>query len=299
MENIVKIFVGCSANGEDIESQAVLEYSLRKYSSLPIEITWMKLSNDPKSFWYSKNGGVEGWKTHKWITPFHGFRFGIPAACNFNGQAIYMDSDMIVMSDIAELWKQPFEENKIMMAKGGKHARICVIKFDCAAAKKLDLLTQIEKLKSSEDSFDIPYKFFCEHPEYVQNFVGNWNCVDGDNYVNLRDPEIKLHHYSSMSHQPHLAFALPRLKQQGKQHWFNGIVRKHWRKELIKIFNEFFAEAKLNGYSPEKYIPEIEYGKYQIRSFKNQVHGNEVYAKHDKFRRFRDRVINKIKRTLG
>ena len=32
-----------SANGEDAEAQAMLEYTLRWYASEPLEITWMKL----------------------------------------------------------------------------------------------------------------------------------------------------------------------------------------------------------------------------------------------------------------
>jgi hypothetical protein len=65
----VKLFVGCSANGEDAESQAVLEYTVRKNSSLPVDIVWMKQTHDETSPLY-------GWSTYTWSTPFSGFPLG-------------------------------------------------------------------------------------------------------------------------------------------------------------------------------------------------------------------------------
>jgi len=37
-----RIFIGTSANGEDAPAEMTYEYSLRKNSSAPVEITWMK-----------------------------------------------------------------------------------------------------------------------------------------------------------------------------------------------------------------------------------------------------------------
>lgn len=109
----IRVFVGCSANGEDAESQAVLEYTLRKHASRPVELTWMKQTHDRKSFWH-------GWNTSSWSTPFTGFRWGIPAACKYQGRAIYMDSDVIIMADIAELFDQPMLPGKVLKARGGR-----------------------------------------------------------------------------------------------------------------------------------------------------------------------------------
>ena len=39
MGSMIRIFVGCSANGEDAEAQAMLEYTLRRYASADLEIT--------------------------------------------------------------------------------------------------------------------------------------------------------------------------------------------------------------------------------------------------------------------
>jgi hypothetical protein len=93
---MIRLFVGCAANHEDLESQAVLEWSIRKHASEPVEITWMRLSRDPASPW-------SGWATERWATPFSGFRWAIPEVCGFEGRAIYCDSDVIFMADVAEL----------------------------------------------------------------------------------------------------------------------------------------------------------------------------------------------------
>ena len=66
-EERIKLFVGTAPNGEDAESQMVLEYTARKHCSMPIDIVWMKHSNDPMDF-------RAGWKSTTWATPFSGFR---------------------------------------------------------------------------------------------------------------------------------------------------------------------------------------------------------------------------------
>ena len=119
MNDVVKLFVGVSSNGEDAESQAVLEYSVRKNSSMPVEIVWMKQTNDESSPLY-------GWATYTWATPFSGYRWAVPELCGFKGKAIYCDSDFIWLDDIAKLWNQEFEPGKVVMAKAGDNAwRYC------------------------------------------------------------------------------------------------------------------------------------------------------------------------------
>jgi hypothetical protein len=126
MSNI-KVFVGCDPNGADAESMAVLEYTLRKHSSRPVELHWMQMTKDKQSPWYTDQ--YDGWNTTAWPTPFSGFRWGVPLATNYTGRAIYMDSDMIIQRDIAELYDMPLEDNKIVAAKSPD--RFCVCLWDC------------------------------------------------------------------------------------------------------------------------------------------------------------------------
>lgn len=47
----IRLFIGTSANGEDTDAEMVYEYSLRKNCSVPIDITWMRQTNDTSSVW--------------------------------------------------------------------------------------------------------------------------------------------------------------------------------------------------------------------------------------------------------
>ena len=133
----IRIFIGCSANGEDAEAQAMLEYTLRWYASEPLEITWMKLTHDPSSPWHSNPQKHEGWNTRGWATPFSAFRWAIPHVCNYEGKAIYMDVDMIARDDIANLWKQKIPDNAALLFEECKHilrdaAGLCQDEVSCS-----------------------------------------------------------------------------------------------------------------------------------------------------------------------
>lgn len=263
MPNPIRVFVGCAANGEDAESQAVLEYTLRKHASRPVELTWMKLTRNAASLWYS--GEARGWRTDNWSTPFTGFRWGIPAACRFEGRAIYMDSDVIVCADIAELFDQPMAAGKVIKARGveGK-VRYCVMLIDCAAAKKH--LPSIETIRSDPYSAKRCTDFFRSHPELAEKFDGNWNCIDGDG-LPLDDPSIKIIHYSKMNNQPHLKFAIPRLAARGQKHWFDGETAEHWRPDLQAMFERLLIEADGAGYPVARYTNGAYFGAYRKKSY--------------------------------
>lgn len=241
---MIRVFVGCAPNHEDAESQAVLEWSIRKHASEPVEITWMKHSDDPSSFWH-------GWNSSSWATPFSGFRWGIPAACNYHGKGIYMDSDVIVLADIAELWNQKFNPGKVALAKGEGSWRYCVSLWDCAAME--GIVFPIERLRKIDTSHREMVTYMANHPHMTQQFMGDWNCLDGVGHINLRDGKMKALHYTDMRTQPQLQHAIPRLASQGRKHWFDGQVIKHPRADVQNLFNEYLVEAINNGYTVQKY----------------------------------------------
>lgn len=253
----IKLFVGCAPNGEDAESQMVLEYTARKHSSLYVDITWMKINKkDPNSPWY-------GWNTSLWSTPFSGFRWGIPAVCNFQGQAIYMDSDMIILSDLKKLWEQPFEPGKIVMAKGGEQSwRFCVCKWDCYSTK--DQIIDLDNLKKDSSSHRKMMNYYSNHKELVQAFDGDWNNLDGENKP---IDQIDILHYTDMSTQFHGKY----VKQRGIKHWYDGDVFDHKRKDLQALFDQYYQEALNDGYTVDQYIPNeedfIEYTKESQKGY--------------------------------
>lgn len=264
MSEVIRVFVGCAANHEDAESQAVLEYSIRSKASQPVEIIWMKLSRNPSSFWYSD--GRLGWQTEKWATPFSGFRWAIPAYCKFEGRAIYTDSDVIFTADIAELWNQKFGPGKAVMGKAKGSWRLCVSLWDCSTIVMPSLASI--KMANSHTSLSAVFR----NAPFLQEFEGNWNCLDGESYASLADPAIKAIHYTNMAQQPHLRYAIPRLRAGGHRHWFDGKVQTHPRGDLVQLFDDLLYEANQDGFSVESYCEEPRYGEYRKRSLVN-YHG--------------------------
>ena len=238
-EERIKLFVGCAPNGEDAESQMVLEYTARKHSSMPIDIVWMQHSNDPMNFW-------AGWKSSTWATPFSGFRWGIPAACGYEGQAIYMDSDMIILDDLAKLWNEPWDDSAIIQMKGGW--RTCVAKWECRRAG--EVLPTIGEIRENPHSHQQLFSSLQQHPHLVQKFDRQWNNFDGEND---KIEDIKILHYTDMSTQPHGKYAVPRLQEELRTHWFDGEFREHRRQDVQDTFDKYYEEAIESGLLPGDY----------------------------------------------
>jgi len=260
MTDPIRIFIGTSANNEDIEFDCTVHYTLEKHASRPLDITWMRLSKDPSSFWYSNPGTREGWQTQGWATPFSALRWGIPAACNFQGKAIYMDLDKLVKADIAELWDTPFNGKPMV----SKPEAICVSMYDNAAMK--NLLPPLHIIKQAGAYRNVRKQF--SHPDVIRRYQGNWNCLDmrrdqGGEYSSIDDPDIKLLHFTAIPWQPHLKYALPRCKSEGIVHWYNKQpVSPHPRQDAVKLYDDTLAEAQAAGYAIDNYRNPNPFGDY-------------------------------------
>jgi len=255
---VIRIFIGCAPNGEDAECCAVLEWSLRRYASSPLNITWMSLSRNPHSPFYSD--GPKGWQPKKWPTPFSGFRWVVPYLCNFKGKAIYMDSDIIVKDDIAKLWNgEDFQNGAVVVAKD--KGRLCLSLWNCEEAKSV--LLPLDVLKSEDGHQKQRAHFATLGPSFVRKFkTGNWNCLDMQGET-LDSPTLKAIHMTSMPHQPHLNMAIARLARRGAQHWFDGKITPHWRKDLVDYFNDCLRRAEMAGFRVSNYDPGNNYGAYR------------------------------------
>lgn len=257
----IKVFVGTDVNGGCAECQMVFEYSLRKHSSRPIELTWMKISEDKTSFW-------SGWDTRLWSTPFSGFRWGIPEYCEFRGRAIYCDDDQLWLSDPAELWDVEMHPDAICQAKFHKptgELRYCVVLWDNEKAK--EVLLPIERNKRLPE-FHSRMINLVSSGGRVEPFANpNWNNFDGEN-TPIED--IKLLHLTDMSSNPGVHMAVRRLGDQAK-HWYNGPLRAHRRNDIVELFNQYYEEALVEGYKLEDYLPEtrLEYTKQDQSGYRS------------------------------
>ncbi len=241
MSDRIRLFVGTSANNEDSEAEAVLEYTARKYCSLPLEITWMRqAAQGPWSGWASSRTGR---------TPFTAFRWSLPAVCGFKGRALYTDVDFFFLGDLAELWRQPIPNVGLVRNATGKLSTSCIL-FDCAQAQ--GHILPLDALRALPDAHKAMLHFFREHPDLLAPCQGNWDCPDLRG-TTLEDPDLRAVHFSRIETQLHLKYAGPRLAAEGRQHWYTGDVYTHPRSELVALYDRLLVEADAAGYTTNRY----------------------------------------------
>jgi hypothetical protein len=255
--DVINVFVGCAANNEDIESQAVLEWSIRKHSSRSVNITWMQQSRDKASPFFV---GPGGWCTDIWATPFSGFRWAVPFLAD--GPAIYTDSDVIFMADPAELVGQ-LNPDDVILGRDNYKSKICVSLWNCEKGRAVigDIKTQRQEARFHLGMMD-------KIQQHVRPFANEWNCLDREmNGRPVTSPEIKVIHYTDMRAQPQLRYAVPRLSKEGRSHWFDGYLELNKYPAIDALFDQLLTEAKANGYDPSRYVVEP-FGDCKKRSFK-------------------------------
>lgn len=202
MTEIARVFIGTDRS--QWIGVKVLEFSIHKHSSIPVEVRSMadlKLPepSDPR---------------HSQRTGFSFSRFAIPELAGYHGRAVYLDADMLVFKDFAYLWNIPFAGAKVviqenipghlvqMKKKGAPDQRIkqcSVMLLDCdrldwnpqVIISKLgkqytydELVYQLCILNSEDISYRIPYR---------------WNSLEHF------DADTCLLHYTDMYTQPWVA----------------------------------------------------------------------------------------------
>ncbi|WP_141653080.1 hypothetical protein [Phenylobacterium immobile] len=122
-----RIFIG--ADDEQLLGAKVLQHSIDRYSSMDVEfeiLDWraMPVPAEPKN--RSKTG-------------FSFCRFDIPRLCGYAGRGVYVDADMQVFTDIADLWTMPMEEADLLYALSppaqGRAPQTSVMLINCETLK--------------------------------------------------------------------------------------------------------------------------------------------------------------------
>jgi hypothetical protein len=130
----LRIFIGTDET--QVVAHRVLEYSIRRSASIPVEVVPMLDFPTP----------VPANPAAQPRVPFSFSRFLIPKLCGYEGRALYLDSDMLVFGDVAELASLPFGgksllctyqpeppeqwKHKADLFKRGRHT--AVVLLDCA-----------------------------------------------------------------------------------------------------------------------------------------------------------------------
>jgi hypothetical protein len=104
---MINVFIGYDS--KEKAAFNVLSYSILKNSTKPVAITPIYLPNIKDDFVRERNALSS--------TEFSFSRFIIPHLMNYRGWALFMDCDMLMFEDIAELWRLRDDKYAVQVCK--------------------------------------------------------------------------------------------------------------------------------------------------------------------------------------
>jgi len=137
------------------------------------------------------------------FTEFSNYRFLIPEICGHKGRAIWLDSDMVCLRDIGELFDAPMAGCKFLAKSDAYHGAgswgLSVMLIDCEHCR-FDLESYFQEidrgLYSSTDLHQMTPAFLAHHPFKIGGLDPRWNEFD------WFDDETRLIHYTNLMSQP-------------------------------------------------------------------------------------------------
>lgn len=194
----LRVFVG--ADRSQALAVQVLEDSIRRHTSEPVEVVAMTglpgiQPKDPQN---------------RARTAFSFDRFMIPALCDYRGQALYLDADMQVFSDISELWQLPFDGAAVLCTDQPEPPKqwrdnpaftpgrqFSVMMLDCSA-----LPWRIEDVIAGLDEGHYTYKQLMAELCIVDDALISARIPAEWNHLERHDDSTKLTHYTVVPTQP-------------------------------------------------------------------------------------------------
>lgn len=167
---MLKVFIGYDARQP--VSYNVLQHSIISRSSQPVSITPLVLNQLPL-----KRQG---------LTPFTYSRFLVPYLNGFEGWALFLDADMLVLDDIAKLFEMADDRYSVMVVKNEHRFEwSSVMLFNCAKCKIL----QPAYIETADNLHGLGWA----NPDEIGGLPEEWNHLVG--YDKPRD-DAKLVHYT-------------------------------------------------------------------------------------------------------
>lgn len=267
----IKIFIG-SGEASAIERK-VLIYSIRKNTSSNVEINVfngthnsLERENEPP---VPLNMSLR--VKYKNFTEFSNYRFLIPELCNYQGRAIFMDSDTICIGDLKELYIQNMNGFDFLATKDAYSGPtdvgwgLSVMLIDCAKAK-FDIDKYFDEIEEGKYSYtdlhQMSSKFLKFHPFDIGTLDHKWN--DFDHY----DINTRIIHFTNLFTQP----------------W------KHPGHKFGKLWFGYFHEARKAGFIANDDIHKALYRSY--------VRQDLTHATHSLFRYHLKGLYSLLKRAV-
>lgn len=162
----VQIFIGSSDRFRDVEP--AIEKSIRQNSSVPVDIKFIRPEN-----------GIQP----TGCTGFTNLRYCVPEFNGYSGFAIYLDVDMIVLGDIAELYEYREAGKWVIVEDGSDEVAI----ISCGTHRNMPKAFEIHNYHKSELQNRCNIK---------RGIPKAWNCED------KVLPDMKLLHLTDLKCQP-------------------------------------------------------------------------------------------------
>ena len=193
---MINVFIGYDSK-EKI-AHHILSESILRHSTKPVAITPIYLPNIKDDFVRERNNLSS--------TEFSFSRFIIPHLMNYQGWALFMDCDMLMMADIAELWRlrddkyavqvskhdyTPKDETKFLGQVQTKYAKKNWSSFMLLNCKKCPTLTPDYVNKAS--GLELHQFKWLENEELIGSLPLEWNWLVGE-YPYKKD--VKNVHYT-------------------------------------------------------------------------------------------------------
>lgn len=137
------------------------------------------------------------------FTEFSNYRFLIPEICGHEGRAIWLDSDMVCLRDIGELFDRPMEGCQFLAKteayQGTGSWGLSVMLIDCKQCR-FDLESYFREidqgLYTSSDLHQMTQAFLTHHPFQIGKLDPRWNEFD------CFDDQTRLIHFTNLKSQP-------------------------------------------------------------------------------------------------
>jgi hypothetical protein len=190
-----RIFIG--ADPAQRLPARVLEWSLRRRASISLAVETVDDAGLP----------VPADPARRSRTGFSFGRFKLPALCGHAGRALYLDADMLALSDVAALWSTPLEGASVAYAPqrpGREGVQHSVLLLDCARLP-WDAAEIVRGLDRGERSYDdLLRRLVLVPPDERRPLLPpSWNVAEA------LDRETCLIHYTDMPTQPWVSPANP------------------------------------------------------------------------------------------
>lgn len=179
---MIKIFIG-TEEAQWLPTQ-VLRHSVLRRTQAPVE--FIDLIHIPLQL------------NLKMYTGFSFYRFYIPEACNYEGRAIYLDADIVVLDDIQKLVDLDMGDKGALARPEGDERYTSVMLLDCEKLKHWKIKNWAGLINAGMASYEgimIGSKRGLNHKDFGP-LPKEWNGLDE------WTPDTKILHYTHVPTQP-------------------------------------------------------------------------------------------------